>query len=77
MIQLKNKLNAKITEIQNKIPSITGLASNSVLTAAANNIPDVSSLVKMTDYDTKISDIGKKITNHDHDKYVTSSEFNK
>ena len=77
MIQLKNKLNAKITEIQNKIPSITGLASNSVLTAAANNIPDASSLVKMTDYDTKISDIGKKITNHDHDKYVTSSEFNK
>ena len=31
----------------------------------------------MKDYDTKISDIAKKITNHDHNKYVTSSEFNK
>ena len=46
------------------------------MTAVENKIPDVSILVKKTDYDTKISDIGKKITDHDHDKYITTPEFN-
>ena len=39
-------------------------------------IPDVSSLVKKTDYNTKICDIEKKITGHDHDKNITTPEFN-
>ena len=39
----KTDLNAKITEIEGKIPSITGLTNNSALTAAENKIPDVSS----------------------------------
>ena len=38
--------NAKITEIEIKIPSITGLATNSSLTAVENKIPDVRDLVK-------------------------------
>ena len=37
----------------------------------------VSSLVKKTDYDTKIVEIKKKITDHDHNKYITTQEFNK
>ena len=41
-----------------------------------NKIPSVSSLVKKTDYDTKIPEIEKKLTDHDHDKYITTSEFN-
>ena len=41
----KTDLNAKITEIENKISSITGLATNSALTAVENKIPDVISLV--------------------------------
>ena len=32
---------------------------------------------KKTDYNTKISEIGNKITDHDHDKYITTPEFNK
>ena len=32
--------------------------------------------MKRTDYDTKISDIEKKITDHNHDKYITSPESN-
>ena len=56
---LKKKLNAKITEIENKIPSITGLVTKSALTAVENKIPNVSSLGKKRDYDTKISDIEK------------------
>ena len=39
-------------------------------------IPNVNNLVKKTDYNTKISDIEKKITDHDHDKYITTPEFN-
>ena len=29
-------------------------------------MPDVNSLVKKTDYNAKINDIEKKITDHDH-----------
>ena len=62
--------------MEGKIPSITGLATNSELTVVENKVPDVSSLVKKTDYNTKISDIEKKITDHNHDKYITTPEFN-
>ena len=41
-----------------------------------NKIPSVSSLVKKTDYDTKISELEKKLTDHNHDKYITIPEFN-
>ena len=58
------------------MPNITGLATSSALTAVENKIPDVRSLVKKTDYHTKISDIEKKITDHDHSKYITTPEFN-
>ena len=37
---------AKITEIEGKIPSIGGLATNAALTAVENKIPDVGDLVK-------------------------------
>ena len=48
------------------------------MTAVENKIPDVSNLVKKTNYNTKISEIKKKVSHHDHDnKYITISEFNK
>ena len=34
------------------------------------------SLVKKTDYNTKITEIEKKLTAHNHDKYITTPEFN-
>ena len=77
LVKKKTDLNAKITELQSKIPIITGLATNSALTAIENKIPDVNNLVKKTDYDAKILDIEKKVTDHDHDKYITTSEFHK
>ena len=70
-------LKTKITEIENKIPNITGLGTNSALPPVENKIPNVSGLVTKTDYNTKVSDIGKKITDHNHDKYITTTEFNK
>ena len=32
--------------------------------------------LKKTDYDTKVSDIEKKFTDRNHDKYITTPEFN-
>ena len=68
--------NAKITKIEGKIPSISGLATNAALTAVETKIPNISSLVKKTDYNTKITEIEKKLTDHNHDKYITTPEFN-
>ena len=72
----KTNFSSKISEVEGKIPSITSLATNSELTAVENKIPNVSSLVKKTDCNTKISDIEKRITDHNHDKYNTTPEFN-
>ena len=46
MVLLKTDYNAKITEIEGKIPSISDLATNAALTAVENKIPNVSNLVK-------------------------------
>ena len=42
-----------------------------------NKIPNVSNLVKKAEYNAKISEIEKKINDHNHDKYITTPEFNK
>ena len=34
-------------------------------------------MVKKTDYDTKVTEIENKLNNHNHDKYITTPEFNK
>ena len=52
-------------------------ATTSVLTAVENKIPNISGLAKKTDYNTKISEIEKKLTDHNHDKYITNPQFNK
>ena len=44
--------------------------------AVKNKIPDVSSLVKKTDYNTKISEIENKVNDHNHDKYISTQKFN-
>ena len=68
---------AKLTELENKIPDITNLATKTALTTVENKIPSVSNLVKKTDYNTKITDIENKLNNHNHDKYIDTQEFNK
>ena len=42
----KTDYNAKITEIEGKIPIVSGLATNAALTAVENKILNISSLVK-------------------------------
>ena len=68
--------NAKITKIEGKILSNSGLATNAALTVVENKIPNINSLVKKTDYDVKITKLEKKLTDHNHDKYITTPEFN-
>ena len=52
----------KLTELENKIPDVSNLATKIAITAVENKIPSVSSLVKKTDYDTKVTEIEKKLT---------------
>ena len=72
----KTDYNDKITEIEGKIPSISSLATNATLTVVENKMLNINSLVKKTDYDVKITEIEKKLTDHNHDKYITTPEFN-
>ena len=65
-----------MTTVENIIPIISNLATKTALTTVENKIPSISGLVKKPDYNTKITDIGNKVNNHNHDKYVASSEFN-
>ena len=50
----KTDLNAKITKIEGKTPSVTGLATNFALNAGETKTADVNCLVKKADYNTKI-----------------------
>ena len=57
----KTDYNAKITEIENKIPDISNLATKTALNTVENKIPDTSSLVKKTDHNAKFTEIEGKI----------------
>ena len=76
----KTDYNAKNSNRENKVPAIIGLNTISAL-AAVENVPikisDVSNLDKKTDCNTKLKEIEKKVTHHNHDKYITTPEFNK
>ena len=71
----KQILTQKVTEIENKILDISSLAKKSALTAVENKTPDVSSLVRKQIL-TKITEIEKKLADHNHDEYITTPEFN-
>ena len=85
LITIENKIpntsniasKSDLTAVENKNPDISNLATKTALTAIENKIPDISNLVKKTDHNTKITDIENKLNNHNHDKYIDTSEFNK
>ena len=67
-----------MNEVKNKISNITNLGTTTALTVVENKMTNVSNLVKKADYNTKFSEIGNKdTTDHGHDKYITTQEFNK
>ena len=73
----KTDYNTNIAEIEGKIPDINKLATKTALNTAENKVPDVSNLVNKTGYNTKVTEIEKKLTDHNHDKYITTPQFNK
>ena len=68
----KTTRNAKINEVKGKIPSITNLATAAALTAVEKKRSNV-----IPEYNTKIKEIENKITDHNHEKYIITPEFNK
>ena len=76
LVKKKTDFNCIVTVIEGKIPSISGLTTKSPLIVVENKIPDVSVLVKKTDYNTKISEIENKVNDYNHEKYITTPEFN-
>ena len=77
-VDITAALNARINEVNGKIPYINNLLTTTAFTAVWNKISNVSNLVKKSDYNTNISEIENEITtDRDHDKYITTQEFNK
>ena len=71
-------INAKTNEVKSKTPNNTNLANETSLAVVENKMPSVSNnLVWQTDYNATINESEKEITNHNHDKYITTPEFNK
>ena len=53
--------------VENKIPDISNFATKTVLTNLSNTVPDINTLIKKSDYDTKIAEI--------ESKYVSNTGF--
>ena len=69
--------NGKIYEVEDKIPSITGLATNFALTVVENKIPDISSLVTKKDVDAKLKDISDLVTSNKSKHLLLENELKK
>ena len=76
-----------LTELESKIQDVSSLAKKTALTAVENKIPDVSSLVNnnnnnnkkiviITIQESESVRLKKKLVDHNHDKYITTPEFN-
>ena len=67
-------LNSKINEVKNEMPSITNLAytiaGNAKINEIENKIPNITNLAASTD----LAVVENKIP--DHNKYITTAEFN-
>ena len=63
--------------METKIPDISNLGTKTALTTVEHKITSTSNLIKKTDYNTRVTEIENKLNDHNHDKYIDSSEFNK
>ena len=72
---------AKLTELENKTPEVSSLATETALTAVENKIPSVGKknrLWQKNYWNWKVWKLTEnwKLTDHNHDKYITTPEFN-
>ena len=63
--------------MEGKIPSITSLGTNCPLSAVKNKIPDVSSLVKKTDFDAKLKKMSGMVTSNKTKHLLVENELKK
>ena len=70
---LRTKYNADKTELENKIPDVSNLATKIAFTTVENKMLLV--LLKNIDYHAKVTEIEDKLNNHNHGKYITTPEF--
>ena len=70
--------NTKVKNIEDKVPSDTNLATKVSLNAQINELEGetrrISNLIKQADI-KQINKIEKKMTDHNHDKYIATTEF--
>ena len=85
---LKTDYNADKTELENKIPNISYLATKAALTTIENKIPNISNpatKAALNTIENKIPDVTNLVKKSDYDtkikdienKYITTTEFNK
>ena len=86
---LKTKYQTDKTELEKKTPNVTDFFQKAKLTELENENPDISNLATKTafttvendlvkkNYNTKITEIENKISDHNHKKYIDIQEFNK
>ena len=72
----KTEYDSKTSEIEVKVLDDGTLVIQFALSTVENNIPSINNLVKKVDYDTKVTEIQNKLNKHNHDKYITTPEFN-
>ena len=53
-----------LTAAENKIPDVNNFATKTALNNLSYTVPDITTLIKKSDYDTKIADIEKKYVNN-------------
>ena len=77
LVKKKTDFDSKITEVEGKIPNISGLATNSALTTVENKILDVTNLVTKTDFDVKLKALSDRVTKNKSKDLLLDNELKK
>ena len=65
-----------LTAVENKIPDGSNFATKTALTNVSNAVPDINTLIKKSDYDTKILEIENKyVSNTGLDSKLAQANF--
>ena len=74
---LNTKYDTDKSELDNKIPDISNLATKTALTTIEKKIPDVSNLITKTDFGSKLSNLNRKVTTNKTKHLPFENELNK
>ena len=67
--------NTDVIEIEGKIPSITGLATNSALTAVENKTLNVTNLITKTYFDAELKKVSDRVTSNKSKHLLVKNEL--